>query len=646
MGAGRPSQAGRLGGLLAGPEGGRWRHEAPAAAVAGTGFALVDAGMRWPVHPLIAFVMVLAVWALSVVLRDQGAVTGLDGRDCWIAGGLVAAALVVRLASPIFPDFLSGHAPLLGTVSAPAGVHRTPTHDVLGVGAWGLGYPTDPHGCTPVPRGPHNVETKMCGFVFDEVYFPVDALKNLRGVDYFDPEPPLTKLIIAAGISWLGFNPWGWRIMNAILGSLAVGLLYFLARRLWRRDRAFPAMAALFFSLDGLALVESRIGTIDMPAVFFVILAYWLFVLHWHAPTRRAWHWTFYLTALASGLGLAAKADIIPAILLMMTLTVGRWARPALRLGLEAARGRRWHLGAVADSAARRRRREIVPRTQALHYAAGAVVVLACFYLSFFRYWTIAHTVYVNFADTGRGTAVCRTLTTPASVCQLPVAMPLVRHRLGPVTLWLPRGFDPQQSVVDVVMNSVAGYSYQATLHATHPFASPFYTWPLDQKPVLYYAEYSGNGTSVVAGQPVPDYTWISTLGNPVIWWGGLFALATCLWWVLRRRDFVALFILAGFLFGWLVIWSWPSRILFFYEMLGALPFTCLALAYVLSRMRSARLTVRLGTWSLGTLSLAPLALATVVAVVLAFAYFYPLWTGMPIPQPDFQQHVWLPSWY
>ncbi len=624
-----------------------WQREGVWAAVVAAIFAAVCVLLGWPVHPLVAALMVAAVWGFSLLLRRHRQLTGIDGVDCILVGVLVAAALLVRLASPIYLDFLQGNFGVSGTTAAPAGVHRPPTHELLGIGAWGLGYPFNSAGCTQVPNGPENAEVKRCGFVFDEVYFPVDALKDLKGIDYFDPEPPLSKLIIAGGISWLGFNTWGWRIMSAIFGSLAIGLLYLLARRLWQRHRAFAVLAALFFSLDGLELVESRTGLIDIFAVFFVLLGFWLFVLHWHARTRREWLWTIYLTGAGAGLGLATKADMIPAVMLMVLLLVARWARPHLRLRGLGRQGASWLLPPAPDDPAEAGRRTMVASLRwGWHYLGALVLILVIFYLSFFRFWTISHSVYVNYADTAGPSASCTGPTTNASVCHLPVAMSVKEAHLGPVNLWLPSSFNPEQSLVDVEMNSIAALSYQATLKATHPFASPYYTWPLDGHPVLFYAAYTGNGVSTRGGQTVANYAWIDDMGNPAVFWMGLLALALCLYWSLRRRDRIALFILLGFLFDWLVLWSWPSRILFFYEILEALPFTCLALAYCCTRLAHAHGSVQLGRIRLGPYSLRPLAGAVVLAVVLCFAYFYPLWTGQPIASTDFFQHIWIPGWY
>jgi len=623
------------------------RVEGPWALAAALVFTLASLILGWPMNPLVAMVMAGSVWAVSLLLRQYRGITGIDGKDCVIAGVLVAAALGVRLASPIYFDFLQGNLSPVSTVAAPAGVHRSPTHDIFGVGAWGLGYPYNKSGCTDAPVGLHNQEKYTCGYVFDEVYFPVDALKDLKGIDFFDPEPPLTKLIIAGGISWLGFNTWGWRIMSAILGSLVIGVLYFIARRLWRRNRVFPALAALFFSLDGLELVESRTGVIDVIAVFFVMVAYWMFLLHWHARTKNEWRTTLYLTAVASGLGLACKADMIPAILLMMVLLLGRFIRPHLRVRLGTGGASRWLVPPAPDDPREAARRTMVAGLAwTWHYLLAGVIILFIFYLSFFRYWTISHSLYVNFANTQGPTATCTGFVAKASVCDLPVAMPLQEYHLASIDFWLPTGFNLVQSLADVEWNSLGSLSYQATLKATHPFASPFYSWPLDAHPVLFYATYTGNGVTTVDGQTVSNYTWISDMGNPAVFWLGMFALAWCLYLVLRKRDRIAVFILGGFLFDWLVLWSWPSRILFFYEFIEALPFVCLALAYLCARLIDRQAVIQVARLRLSTHSLAPISGAVVLAVILCFAYFYPLWTGQPIPSTDFFQHIWIPGWY
>lgn len=114
-------------------------------------------------------------------------------------------------------------------------------------------------------------------FVFDEVYFPVHARNYLQGTRFFDSHPPLGKYLIAIGIRFFGFNPLGYRVMAALAGILVILLIYQLGKRLFN-SRPVAFLAALFASLDGLLLVESRAGLINIFAVLFSLAAYSLFL--------------------------------------------------------------------------------------------------------------------------------------------------------------------------------------------------------------------------------------------------------------------------------------------------------------------------------------------------------------------------------
>ena len=83
----------------------------------------------------------------------------------------------------------------------------------------------------------------------------------------------------------------------------------------------------------------------------------------------------------------------------------------------------------------------------------------------------------------------------------------------------------------------VTMFRYHSTLEATHSFASPWYEWPLDIRPIWYFA-----------GDTQEGYSTISAFGNPLLWWAGIPALgaAACLWWKERFRW--AGLVLAGFL--------------------------------------------------------------------------------------------------
>ncbi len=119
--------------------------------------------------------------------------------------------------------------------------------------------------------------------IFDEVYFPVFAQNYLTSTDFFDVHPPLGKLIIASSIYTFGNNPIGWRLAGAITGTLLViiiGLFMYDATK-----RLLPTFFVLLLvATDPMALVESRVGLINIYLAFFSILGLWLFWKWWKNP--------------------------------------------------------------------------------------------------------------------------------------------------------------------------------------------------------------------------------------------------------------------------------------------------------------------------------------------------------------------------
>ncbi len=79
------------------------------------------------------------------------------------------------------------------------------------------------------------------------------------------------------GINLFGMTPFGWRFMGALFGILMIPAMYMLARQLLRRSS--PAfLAAFLMAVDAMHFTQTRIATIDVFAVFFIMVAY-LFML-------------------------------------------------------------------------------------------------------------------------------------------------------------------------------------------------------------------------------------------------------------------------------------------------------------------------------------------------------------------------------
>ncbi len=603
----------------------------------------------------------------------------LDRFDVIAVVALVLIAFGLRFASPIFPDFLSGTG---------------------GVSALGVGYPynSDPNACQMVPVGPGGSDVKKCGYVFDEVYFPVDAAKDLHqpAISYFDPEPPLAKLLMAPPIAWWGFNTWTWRISTTIFGSLLVGLIYLIARRL-RRDRFFALCAGLFVCLDGLAFVESRTGVIDAIAIFFVALFYYVFLLHWQARTRTQWRTSLYALGAVAGLAFGAKLTALAPLVVAAALILARGLAPYLAAGIP------W----LRRIAGRRRIETVLWRDAAgsfalVHYLVAGVIAASIFFACYSRYLTIEHKDVYFFTACSQGVS---------GLTGSPKTLPVPVFHFGGATLP-----NPVQAISNVIEINDASLQYHAQECHSHPYSSHWYTWPIMEHPVLFYYD-------APSGKPISS---ITDMGNPAIWWLALPALLFCVWrmtrgptwwrtavgvlgvvsivamillfWAAQRyhdpnnvntsytasqflsmfhrvptpsdeiarvspgagfivafigmvlfaaagtisavvsRNFVPAFIVLGYITAWLMwVPGNERRVLFFYHAFGMLLFAVLALAYALTAIRSSVIPIgRL------RLSLAPIAYGVVAVVVAAFVFFYPIWTAAPLSLADHLMRTWI----
>lgn len=132
------------------------------------------------------------------------------------------------------------------------------------------------------------------------------------GFAYEWTHPPLAKLGMAAGMVIFGQNSFGWRIPGAILGTLSVLMVYLIAKEIFE-DEFVGLLSATVFSLDGLALVMSRIGMNDSYILFFSLLSIYLFM-----KKRDFW------SAFSFGLALASKWSAIWAIPILGILWLWR----------------------------------------------------------------------------------------------------------------------------------------------------------------------------------------------------------------------------------------------------------------------------------------------------------------------------------
>ncbi len=156
---------------------------------------------------------------------------------------------------------------------------------------------------------------------------------NWRILDLFtgDPEfvvhPPLGKWTIAVGEQLFGATPFGWRFAVAVLGTLMILMTARIARRLTRSDLV-GTLAGLLLAVEGMHLVMSRSGLLDMVLAFWVLAAFGLLLIDRDRTRGR-------LADLVRRDGLAAVSTDLGASPRAAPLALGRRPGPRPRLQRE-----------------------------------------------------------------------------------------------------------------------------------------------------------------------------------------------------------------------------------------------------------------------------------------------------------------------
>lgn len=165
--------------------------------------------------------------------------------------------------------------------------------------------------------------------------------------------------------------------------------------------------------------------------------------------------------------------------------------------------------------------------------------------------------------------------------------------------------------------------SYHVGVTAEHPYASRWYQWILNIRPILYYLEYFDDG----------GRSSIAAFLNPVTCWGGLMCLFVLIYCALFRKERKAAFILAGYL-AQLLPWLFIKRLTFEYHYFPCSVFLVLAIAYVFELYRLNR-----KDWLKWCVPAAFMS-------VLLFVMFYPVLSGSVIDNLQGSRWLgWLPTW-
>ncbi len=337
---------------------------------------------------------------------------------------------------------------------------------------------------------------------FDEIYHGRTAYEHVRNIyPYEITHPPLGKLIISLGIRIFGMNPFGYRCMGALFGTLMLIPLYVLLKNMFGRTRVAICGTSLF-AFEFMHFTQTRIATIDTYGVFFVLLSF-MFMWRWiSAPyaqgLRKNWR-DLALCGISFGLGCACKWTVLYGGVGLAVLWLLRVVMKYRAVGLEAY-GRE------------------LAGTIGLSVVFFVVIPVILYCLSYIPY------------------ALALGYTMP----ELMVSKDFYK------IIW---------------DNQVYMLSYHQGVNATHPYSSRWYQWIFDTKPILYYLEYHGETKSAFGAFNNPLISWggmvalFATIGaffkrrkpQVILIWVGY--LCQVLPWVFISRTTFAYHYFGGILF-------------------------------------------------------------------------------------------------
>ncbi|MGI5376061.1 dolichyl-phosphate-mannose--protein mannosyltransferase [Streptomyces sp. CA-251387] len=445
----------------------------------------------------------------------------------------------------------------------------------------------------------------------DQIPIPTDAAYVVH--------PPVGKYVIGFGELMFGFNPFGWRFMTALLGTLAVLMLCRIGRRIFR-STFLGCLAGALMAVDGLAFVMARTSLLDGVLMFFVLAAFGCLVVDRDRARAK----------LAAALPADPDGRVRPDAHTAETLRLGwrpwRWLA-GLMLGL--AIGTKWNglyflvafglLTVFWDIAARRVAGARHPYTAVFKHDLGlaflaTVPVAIVTYIASWTGWILSPTdgtggYYRDWASANGRTSSWSWLFPD---------------------WWLSLWHYEHQV-----------YEFHVGLSSPHTYQSNPWSWIVDGRPVSYFYESplpGKDGCPVDAGEKCARE--VLAIGTPLLWWVAAFALLYVLWRWLFRRDWRAGAIACGVAAGYLPWFLYQERTIFFFYAVVFLPFLCLAVAMLLGAIigppRSSDTRRVAGATGAGVL---------VLLIAWNFIYFWPIHTGTAIPVDQWRSRMWLDTW-
>jgi dolichyl-phosphate-mannose-protein mannosyltransferase len=428
--------------------------------------------------------------------------------------------------------------------------------------------------------------------VFDEVYYEKFAGAYFTHAFYFDVHPPLGNLMYAALARLMHISPAiltapapapTLRILPAAFGALAVPLVYVILTQLGV-GRRIATLGAAAILLDNALLADSRFILLDTLLIGFGLAAIASYLASRNRPSgsRLAW---LILSAFFAGCGLSIKWTGSSALAVVLT---------------------GWFVAAV---------RSRVALSRFLIEGFLLVAIPAIIYCASFA----IHFSLLTHAGPG-------SRNMPARFQSELIGSPQYNPSTH-LSYWEKMG----------AVHYAIRYGNGGLENATHPAASPWYTWPIMKHPFGLWED---------PATPAGTKTMVILLGNPVVWWGGMIAvLLGAGMLALRRWRYEGYRYAVVFLAGAVCINYLPfiaiHRLVYLYHYLFALIFVA-ALGTVMIGIPAGWNGSRDEFWSFPTRRSSAGYISAIVLLLVGFVYFMPFTYGWTMSTAAWDQHFWV----
>ena len=367
-------------------------------------------------------------------------------------------------------------------------------------------------------------DTYMNGTYFDEVHYTRHVHEMKNGLYcYENTHPQLGKEIMAIGTYIFGMNPFGWRFSGTFCGIIMIFAMYVFAKKFFN-DTKLATITTIVFSADFMHFVQSRIATIDVYAVMFIMISY-IFMYEYT-------QYNFY------------------------DVPLHKTYKPLFWCGIFMALG-------------------ISSKWIGVYSALGLAVILFTTFYHRYREFGNSLRRFEKKMEPGDDFNVVKTfnrkLVLTIAWCFLVfIFIPLVIYTLT----YIPfnDGVEGRSLITKMLEAQKLMFNYHTNITSTHPYSSEWYQWPVMFKPVLFVYE------------PVSDTVRrvIVLLGNPAIWWLGIPASLYMIYLWINRKDRKAAFLMIGYLAQYLP-WILVSRYVFIYHYFASVPFITVMCVYALT---------------------------------------------------------------